>query len=193
MIRWLLALLLVSPSLGAAEPARAIFAAGCFWCVEADFEKLPGVIEAVSGYTGGHTENPTYEQSNTGLTGHTEAVEVRYDPARVSYEQLLEHFWRNVDPFDAAGQFCDKGSQYRAGIFPLDEAQMKAAQASKAQLAERFRPRQIVTEITPAGRFWLAEAYHQNYYQENPLRYQYYRRGCGRDAALKRIWATAKN
>lgn len=171
-----------------ASLATAIFAGGCFWCVEADFEKLAGVAEAESGYTGGHLANPTYQQVSRGGTGHTEAVRVLYDPAKVSYAQLLEYFWRHIDPTVKDRQFCDVGSQYRSAIFYQDEAQKKAAEASKAALERSGRFARIYTEIVPAGPFYLAENYHQAYYKKNPVRYNFYRSGCGRDARVGELW-----
>lgn len=173
----------------AAETATATFAGGCFWCMEKPFDDLPGVKSTTSGYIGGHKQNPTYRQVTTGSTGHTEAVEVVYDPQQVSYEKLLEVFWRNIDPTDARGQFCDKGSQYRSGIFYHDEAQEEAARASLERLnSDKPFPQPIVTEITAASTFYAAEDYHQDYYLENPLRYKYYRFACGRDARLEALW-----
>ncbi len=171
--------------------ARAIFAGGCFWCVEADFDKVEGVISTTSGYTGGNVPNPTYEQVSSKRTGHAEAVEVVFDPRKVSYEQLVEHFWHTIDPTTKNQQFCDVGSPYRTAIFALDAEQLRIAQASKARL-EKTKPFKdpIVTEIVMAGPFYPAEDYHQNYYQQNPLRYTYYRTGCGRDARLKQLWGT---
>lgn len=169
--------------------ARATFAGGCFWCVEADFDKLDGVISTTSGYIGGKTVKPTYDQVSSGGTGHTEAVEIVFDPKRVTYERLLEHFWRTVDPTVKDRQFCDVGSQYRTGIFVHDESQKKAAEASKAALGKsKPFPQPIVTEIAAAGPFYPAEEYHQDYYKKNPIRYNYYRNGCGRDARLKQLW-----
>jgi peptide-methionine (S)-S-oxide reductase len=178
------------PQAGAAATAKAIFAGGCFWCVEADFDKIDGVISTTSGYTGGTLANPTYEQVSSKRTGHAEAVEVVFDPSRVSYEQLVERFWRTIDPTVKDRQFCDIGSPYRTAIFPLDAAQLKAAQASRAAL-EKSKPfkEPIVTEITLATAFYPAEDYHQDYYKKNPLRYQYYRLNCGREARLKQLWA----
>lgn len=173
-----------------AATAVAIFASGCFWCTESDFEKLPGVISVVSGYTGGKLATPSYEQVGSGLTGHTEAVRIEFDLAQVSYEELLDHFWRTHDLFDGDGQFCDQGSQYRPEIFVLDPQQKTAALASKAAVQKRFKAR-ILTPITPATRFWPAESYHQDYYKNNPLRYRYYRSGCGRDARIQAIWEQA--
>jgi peptide-methionine (S)-S-oxide reductase len=171
-----------------ARTATAIFAGGCFWCVEADFEKLPGVLSAESGYIGGHTSAPTYEQVSAGGTGHAEAVRIVFDPARVSYEQLLEHFWRNIDPTVKDRQFCDSGSQYRSAIFTLGEAQHQAATASKAALERSGRFARIHTEVVPAGTFFPAEEYHQDYYRKNPIRYKVYRTSCGRDARLAEVW-----
>ena len=179
---------------GAATPAQtttavATFASGCFWCTESDFEKVPGVVEAVSGYIGGQTENPTYRQVSSGGTGHTEAVQLRYDPAVVSYERLLDVYWHNVDPVDAGGQFCDRGDQYRSGIFVHDEKQRQAALESKAALDKSGRlGKPIVTEVVDATTFYPAEDYHQDYAKKNPLRYSYYRNGCGRDQRLEEIW-----
>jgi peptide-methionine (S)-S-oxide reductase len=192
-------LLLLAQAAGAAtdapaargQSATAIFAGGCFWCTEADFEKVPGVIEAESGYTGGQVENPSYEQVSAGKTGHTEAVRVRYDPARVSYAQLLEHYWRTIDPTVKDRQFCDVGHQYRTGIYYLDDAQRDAALASKAQLEKQGRFKQIYTEVAAAGPFYRAEEYHQDYYKKNPVRYKFYRLNCGRDARLAEIWGKA--
>ena len=171
-----------------AQGAVAIFAGGCFWCVEADFEKLPGVIDAESGYIGGSTARPSYEQVSHGNTGHAEAVRVIYDPARVSYAQLLDHFWRNIDPTVKDRQFCDVGASYRSAIFWLSEEQRQAAEASREALLKSGRFKEIHTEIVRAGTFWMAEQYHQNYARENPVRYRYYRYGCGRDARLKELW-----
>jgi len=174
-----------------AQSATAIFAGGCFWCTEADFEKVPGVIEAESGYTGGQVENPSYEQVSAGKTGHTEAVRVRYDPARVSYAQLLEHYWRTIDPTVKDRQFCDVGHQYRTGIYYQNDAQRDAALASKAQLEKQGRFKQIYTEVAAAGPFYRAEEYHQDYYKKNPVRYKFYRLNCGRDARLAEVWGKA--
>ena len=171
---------------------KAIFAGGCFWCVESDFDKVPGVISTSSGYTGGSVANPSYEQVSAKHTGHAEAVEVEFDPARVSYEKLVEHYWRTIDPTVKDRQFCDVGNPYRTAIFPIGEAQMKVALASKAAL-EKSKPfkEPIVTEITPASTFYPAEGYHQDYYKKNPVRYQYYRLTCGRDARVKELWGEA--
>lgn len=169
--------------------ARAIFAGGCFWCMEPPFEKLDGVHAVISGYIGGEQPNPTYQEVSAGGTGHAEAVEIRYDPTKVSYATLLEVFWRNIDPTDGGGQFVDRGSQYRSAIFYLDDQQREEAEASKAALAASGRfSRPIVTAIVPATTFYPAEDYHQDYYKENPLRYQYYRYGSGRDRYLEKVW-----
>ena len=172
-----------------AATAKATFAGGCFWCVEADFDKVPGVLSTTSGYIGGRTANPTYEQVSAGATGHAEAVEIVFDPAKVSYAQLVEHFWRTIDPTTVDRQFCDAGSAYRTAIFTHDEAQRATVQASLAAL-EKSKPFKgpIVTQLVPAGAFTPAEAYHQDYYKKNPVRYQYYRASCGRDARLKQLW-----
>jgi peptide-methionine (S)-S-oxide reductase len=169
--------------------ARATFAGGCFWCVEEAFDKVPGVTATVSGYMGGGTKNPTYEQVSAGRSGHAEVVQVEYDPKRVSYEKLLEVFWRNIDPTQKDAQFCDHGSQYRSGIFYHGEEQRKLAEASKAALMKNkpFKG-EIVTEITRASEFYAAEGYHQDYYQKNPVRYKFYKTGCGREARLKELW-----
>jgi peptide methionine sulfoxide reductase msrA/msrB len=168
---------------------EAYFAGGCFWCTEADFEKVDGVIEVISGYTGGHLANPTYEQVSEGGTGHVEAVKVIYDPTKVSYEQLLEFFWRHVDPTDPGGQFVDRGSQYRSVIFYANKQQERLAEASKKRLEASGRfDKPIVTEILPLGPFYPAEGYHQDYYKHNPIRYYYYRYRSGRDQFLKEVW-----
>jgi len=171
----------------------ATFAGGCFWCVEADFEKVEGVVDAISGYTGGQKANPTYHEVSAGGTGHAEAVQVIYDPQKVSYKQLLDVFWRHVDPTDPDGQFVDRGSQYRSAIFYQDEEQKVLAQQSKAVLEKSGRFKQpIATEITMLGTFYEAEAYHQNYYKKNSLRYKFYRSGSGRDQFLKKTWGDEK-
>ncbi|MCK9259004.1 MAG: peptide-methionine (S)-S-oxide reductase MsrA [Azoarcus sp.] len=179
-----------SPEAGAAATASAIFAGGCFWCTESDFEKLPGVISAESGYTGGKQASPTYEQVSAGGTGHTEAVRVVYDPARVSYPQLVEYFWHTIDPTAKNRQFCDVGSQYRSGIYWQNESERKVAEASRDALLKSGKVPRIHTEIVAASAFYPAEEYHQDYYKKNPLRYNYYRRGCGRDAQLEKIWGS---
>ncbi len=186
------ALLVCMPSV-AADPAgdRAIatFAGGCFWCMEPPFDKLDGVLSTTSGYTGGKTVSPTYKEVSAGGTGHTEAIQIVYDPTRVNYEQLLDVFWRNIDPTVADRQFCDRGSQYRSGIFYHDDSQRAAAEESRQRL-EQTKPFQgpIVTEITQAGPFYPAEDYHQDYYKKNPIRYKYYRFSCGRDQRLEELW-----
>jgi peptide-methionine (S)-S-oxide reductase len=174
----------------AAQTATAIFAGGCFWCVEADFEKLPGVLAAESGYIGGKTPNPTYEQVNIGSTGHTEGVRITYDPAKVSFVSLLDHFWKNIDPTVKNRQFCDIGSQYRSALFYQNETEKQAMEASKAAILKAGRIKQIHTEIVPATSFYPAEKYHQDYYKKNPIRYRYYRSSCGRDQRLADIWGT---
>lgn len=168
--------------------AVAIFAGGCFWCVEADFEKLDGVIEVESGYAGGDTPNPSYEAVSSGRTGHTEAVRIIYDPQKVSYAKLLDHLWRNIDPTVKNQQFCDVGSQYRSAIFWQTDAERQAAEASRDTLLKSGKFPDIHTQIVPAKGFWMAEDYHQDYAAKNPVRYNYYRYGCGRDARLKRLW-----
>ena len=177
--------------LASGETATAVFAGGCFWCTEKDFEAVPGVIQAVSGYTGGTTANPTYKQVGTNTTGHYEAVEVTYDPAQVSYEELVNYYWRTVDPTDATGQFCDKGESYRTAVFVTAE-QRAVAEASLAEVeAQKPFGDPIVTPILEAQTFYDAEDYHQDYYKKNPVRYKLYRTGCGRDARLKRLWGDA--
>ena len=171
----------------AAGTETAVFAGGCFWCVEADFDKVPGVLETVSGFTGGTVANPTYRQVVAGGTGHYEAVEITYDPGEVSYEELLHTLWRTVDPTDAGGQFCDRGESYRTAVFVADESERAAAEASKAE-AEKALGQEIVTPILDRAEFWPAEDYHQDYYRTNPMRYSYYRWGCGRDARIEELW-----
>jgi len=178
----------------AAEPvakaqatATAVFAGGCFWCMEPPFDKLPGVVATTSGYTGGQKMSPTYEQVSAGDTGHVEAMQVTYDPKLVSYEKLLEVFWRNVDPLDKGGQFCDRGSTYTTAIFYANEEQKKLAEQSKAAIEKKLG-KAIVTAIRPAATFYAAEDYHQDYYKKNPLRYKYYRHSCGRDQRLEELW-----
>jgi peptide-methionine (S)-S-oxide reductase len=172
------------------EPQRtavATFAGGCFWCVEADFDKVDGVISTTSGYTGGRTANPTYEQVSHGGTGHAESVEIVYDPAKVSYKKLLDVFWHDIDPLAKDRQFCDHGDQYRSAIFYHDEEQRALAEASKAAVGKRFE-QPVATQIVPAGAFYKAEEYHQDYYKKNPIRYKFYRYNCGRDARLEELW-----
>jgi len=196
---WIFILFLAGLSLSAAQAlpkpgahpagATAIFAGGCFWCMEEAFDKVPGVISTTSGYIGGHVKNPTYEQVSTSQTGHAEAVQVEYDPAKTSYEKLVEIFWRNIDPTDRNAQFCDHGSQYRSAIFYRDDEQKRIADASRAALQKK-RPfkGEIVTEITKASEFYPAEGYHQNYHVKNPVRYKFYKTGCGRAARLEQLW-----
>ncbi|MEQ1569652.1 MAG: peptide-methionine (S)-S-oxide reductase MsrA [Myxococcota bacterium] len=167
----------------------AVFAGGCFWCLESDFDHLPGVVATTSGYAGGTEPNPTYEQVSSHATHHLEAVHVVFDPAVVDYAKVLDYFWRHVDPTDAGGQFCDRGESYRTAIFPLDDAQRKAAEASKAALdATGKLPGPIVTPILPSQTFWPGEQYHQDFHRTNPGRYEPYRKGCGRDARTAEVW-----
>jgi peptide-methionine (S)-S-oxide reductase len=186
--------LLAAGAAAAAEPsgaatARATFAAGCFWCVESDFDKVPGVVSTTSGYMGGQKKNPTYEEVSAGGTGHAEVVQVEYDPKKVTYAQLLQVFWRNVDPLTPNAQFCDHGPQYRSALFVADAEQRRLAEESLKALRDSKRfDKPIVTEILPAGEFYAAEEYHQDYYRKNPLRYRYYRYSCGRDARLEELW-----
>lgn len=176
----------------AQERATAVFAGGCFWCMEPPFEKLAGVISVESGYTGGKKDNPTYEEVSAGGTGHYESVQVTYDPKKISYRDLLKTYWKQIDPFDADGQFCDKGASYRAAIFVANEAEKAAAEQSlaeaKAALAKRKQTGEIKTQIVQASKFFRAEAYHQDYYKENPIRYKFYRGRCGRDERLMEVW-----
>jgi len=167
--------------------ATAIFAGGCFWCMEPPYDETDGVKSTTSGYLGGHVADPSYEQVTGGDTGHAEAVKIVYDPGVVGYEQLLHVFWRNVDPLTANRQFCDQGSQYRTAIFYVNDRQKTLAEQSLKDMAARF-DQPVVTEINPAGTFYPAEDYHQNYYEKNPLRYKFYRYGCGRDARLEELW-----
>jgi peptide-methionine (S)-S-oxide reductase len=172
--------------------AKATFAGGCFWCMEPPFDKLPGVVSTTSGYTGGKKLNPTYREVSDGETGHTEAVQIVYDPVKISYEKLLEVFWRNIDPTVRDQQFCDHGSQYRTGIFVHNEEQKKQAEAARAALmkSKPFKA-DVVTEIVAASTFYPAEEYHQDYYLKNPVKYKFYRFNCGRDARLKELWGEA--
>lgn len=181
--------LLMAAEMSAPQSVTAIFAGGCFWCMEADFEKLEGVIAVESGYTGGSVRNPTYEQVSQGSTGHAEAVRVRYDPQRVSYEKLLDYFWRHIDPTVKDRQFCDAGSQYRSAIFYQNDTEQKLAQSSNQALEKSGRFPHIYTEIVAASAFYPAEDYHQDYYKKNPIRYKFYRANCGRDARVKSLWA----
>jgi len=195
MRSWLVVLLALalSPAAYAQKTEKATFAGGCFWCTEEAFEKLAGVTEVVSGYMGGKVKNPSYEQVSTGRTGHTEVVQVTFDPAKVSYDRLLDTFWLNHDPTAKDRQFCDAGSQYRPEIFHHSEEQKRLAEASKAKWdkAKPFR-QPIVTPITPAGDFWPAEDYHQDYYKKNPVQYRFYVTGCGRYARLDQLWGALR-
>ena len=198
MSRLLLALTLVLAGAGlagardaASKTAVATFAGGCFWCVESDFDKVPGVLQTISGYTGGHVANPNYHQVSAGRTGHAESVEIVYDPSRVSYQQLLTYFWRHVDPTVKDRQFCDVGDQYRTAIFVHNEEQRKLAEASKKKVAAELKV-PIYTQIVAAGQFYKAEGYHQDYYKKNKLKYEFYRWNCGRDQRIKRIWGAHK-
>lgn len=171
--------------------ATAVFAGGCFWCMEPPFDKLPGVVSTTSGYIGGHVANPTYEQVSAGRTGHAEAVQVKYDPRQVSYEKLLQVFWHNIDPVAVDRQFCDVGDQYRSGIFTIGEKQRQLAEASRRKWQDSGRfERPIATEIVAATTFYPAEGYHQDYYEKNPIRYKYYRFSCGRDGRLEELWGS---
>ena len=185
-----LATLFALPASAAAPPparATAVFAGGCFWCTESDFDHIPGVLSTTSGYTGGTVANPTYEQVSGGRTGHIEAVRVVYDPAKISYATLVGRFFPTIDPLDAGGQFCDRGGQYRSAIFVASAVQRGVAQAAKARVAARLKAG-VATAILPAARFYPAEDYHQDYYKKNPIRYRFYRLNCGRDARLRRVW-----
>lgn len=196
----LCAAVLMAPLAGAADAApgsrpaptaqrleTAVFAGGCFWCTESDMEKIPGVVSAVSGYTGGTTRNPTYEQVTAQTSGHLEAVRVTYDPRRISYRQLVDRFWRTIDVTDDGGQFCDRGQSYRTAVFAT-AAQKPIADASRAAAARAVRTGRLLTPVRPAATFWPAEDYHQDFYKKNPLRYRVYRQGCGRDARLRAVW-----
>ncbi|WP_445356681.1 peptide-methionine (S)-S-oxide reductase MsrA [Microbulbifer sp. ANSA002] len=188
--------ILLAATLGYAQDSpnirTAIFAGGCFWCMEPPYDKVNGVLETTSGYSGGHVKNPTYDQVSAGGTGHAEVVQVKYDANKVSYSELLNIFWHNVDPFDAGGQFCDRGDQYRAEIFYGNEEEKKLAEESKKKV-EAELGKKVVTQIKPAATFYPAEAYHQDYYQRNPLRYKYYRFRCGRDQRLEEVWGKGKS
>ena len=201
MIRFFstLPLLLLIPSCAEAAPAPAaspqravaVVAGGCFWCTEADFDKLPGVLATTSGYIGGRVSNPTYQQVSAGNTGHIEAVRIVYDPRRVSYGRLIEHLFRTVDPLDAGGQFCDRGYQYRSAIFVADAEQRNVAEAAKARAAATLG-KAVETLILPSARFYPAEGYHQDYYKKNPVRYKFYRWNCGRDRRLAQVWGGSR-
>lgn len=177
-----------------AEQQEAIFAGGCFWCIESDFEKLDGVSAAVSGYIGGQIANPSYKQVSSGKSGHTEAVKITFDTQTISYKELLAHFWVNIDPLDGNGQFCDRGPQYRSELFYLSGKQQQEAQQSLDQLSTSgLLKGRIKTRITAASTFYLAEDYHQDYYKKNPTRYNYYRWSCGRDKRLMQLWGAKKD
>ena len=178
-----------APAIVPAGSATAIFAGGCFWCVEQDFEKLPGVIEVETGYTAGQTNHPSYQEVATGSTGHAEAVRVIYDPRKVSYPQLLDYFWRHIDPTVKDRQFCDTGTPYRSGIYWQNESERKAAEASRDALLKSGKFKTIHTEVAQATTFWLAEDYHQDYYKKSPIRYSFYRMLCGRDARVEEVWS----
>jgi peptide-methionine (S)-S-oxide reductase len=190
---------LAHPRIGSGQPTdtpyeKATFAGGCFWCMEPPFDELPGVISTTSGYTGGSTKNPTYEQVSAGVTGHAEAVEVVFDPAKITYARLLEVFWKNIDPITPDRQFCDSGTQYRAGIYYHTAEQKRLAEASKKALEDSGRFKQpIVTEIVAAPPFYRAEEYHQDYYKKNPLRFKFYKYNCGRDQRLEKLWGTSSS
>ena len=189
----LLSILLLGTQLQAGETPEgmsvATFAGGCFWCMEPPFDKVDGVLSTTSGYTGGHVKNPSYEMTSSGKTGHTEAVQIVFDPNKVSYEELLKIYWRNIDPTTPDRQFCDKGNQYRSEIFYHNEEQKRLAEASKLEVEKtKSFSEPVVTPITPASEFYAAEDYHQDYYQKNPIRYNYYRFACGRDKRLNELW-----
>jgi peptide-methionine (S)-S-oxide reductase len=202
-VRALLAALLVAASAAAchaeapaappeapAASASAVFAGGCFWCMEPPFDGLDGVLSTTSGYTGGSLANPTYEQVTAGGTGHVEAVKVVYDPKRVDYAKLLDVYWRNIDPLDGGGQFCDRGESYRSAIFAGDDEERRLAEASKDAISKQLG-KPVATTTRDAAPFYPAEEYHQDYYRKNPIRYRYYRGGCGRDARLEEVWGKA--
>lgn len=175
----------------ASKSAQAIFAGGCFWCMEQPFDALDGVLDTVSGYTGGHVVNPDYREVSSGKTGHTEAIQVTYDPNKISYQELLKVFWHNIDPLDGGGQFCDRGSQYRSEIFIANQEERKLAEMSRQQLVDKdLFDKPIATQITEASTFYPAESYHQNYYQTNPTRYKFYKWNCGRQQRLDEVWKT---
>jgi peptide-methionine (S)-S-oxide reductase len=174
------------------QKAIATFAGGCFWCMEPPFDAEPGVLETIVGYTGGKAENPTYEQVSAGITGHTESIQIHFDPSIVSYERLLDIFWQNIDPIDSEGQFCDKGSQYRSVIFYHNDQQRVLAEASKEKMEDNgVLPGPIVTEIVAASTFYSAEDYHQDFYKKSPIRYKFYRYTCRRDKRLAELWGAS--
>ena len=179
----------LSSSFAAEKTETAIFAGGCFWCVESDFDHVPGVVKTISGYTGGSVKDPTYKQVTAGGTGHIEAVEIHFDPAKTSYAKLLDAFWHSVDPTDGGGQFCDRGESYQTAIFATSPDQKRIAEAAKKMLMEKAGLKQpVVTPIRDATAFYPAETYHQDFYKRNPLRYKAYRYGCGRDARVLKLW-----
>ena len=191
-----IAALALAVSLGAGpEPAgtataKATFAGGCFWCMVEPFQTLPGVVSVTAGYTGGTKVNPTYEEVSSGSTGHAESIQIVFDPSKISYERLLDRYWKNVDPLQANGQFCDHGRQYRSAIFFHDEAQKRLAEGSKSKVEGLFKAK-VATEIVPAGVFYRAEEYHQDFYKKDPVQYRRYRQGCGRDRRLQELWGAA--
>jgi len=186
-------IMMMTTTVEATETKIATFAGGCFWCMEHPFDELDGVLSTTSGYTGGHKDHPIYEEVSAGVTGHAEAIRIRFDPSRISYKKLLDVYWRNSDPTTANRQFCDVGTQYRPAIFYHSETQKQAAETSKQALIQHESFGQaIVTEITAAGPFWPAEEYHQNYYLKNPIRYKFYRYNCGRDQRLQQLWGSAE-
>ena len=184
---------LLQPVVESGEPAKAYFSGGCFWCMEEAFEKVDGVIAAVSGYMGGTVQNPSYEEVSSGRTGHAESIEVLYDPSKVTYNQLLEAFWRNVDPITPTAQFCDHGTQYRAAIFYQNDQEKRFAEESKQAIEQSKRFTQpIVTQIVMASQFYTAEEYHQDFYKKNPIRYKFYKYNCGRAQRLDELWGKSK-
>jgi len=191
----ILTLVFLFPNIGRAEMINeakqetAVFAGGCFWCMEKPFDELDGVIATTSGYAGGHTKNPTYEQVSAGVTGHMESLQITYDPNKITYQKLLEVFWKNIDPLDDKGQFCDKGEQYKSMIFYKNEQQKREAEKSLEDVEKKLGAK-ITTHITAFSNFYPAEEYHQDYYKKNPIRYKFYRYNCGRDARLEEIWKT---
>ena len=190
--RLLISAFMLAVALGSAsaqeKTAKAIFGGGCFWCVEADFDKVPGVISTTSGYINGKTKNPTYREVSAGGSGHNEVVEIVYDPAKVTYAKLLDVFWRNIDPLVKDRQFCDSGDMYRTGVYYLDDEQKKLAEETKKTVQAKFAPRTVHTEIVKADTFYKAEEYHQDYYKKNEARYNFYRWNCGRDQRLEQLW-----
>jgi len=185
----LIILPLLNMSIQASEKSTetAIFAGGCFWCMQPVFENVPGILSSTAGYTGGHVENPTYEKVSHGNTGHYESVEIAFDPSIISYEEILKLFWKNIDPVDAGGQFCDRGDSYRSAIFYANESQKDLAEQSKVDLEKKLKT-PVATSIIPASKFYPAEDYHQDFHSKNPIRYKFYRASCGRDRRLKEVW-----